>query len=351
MPMQNREGVNAADSRLREAAETNGGDGKFEATETKVGCYCWGQNCFGDRDGIGCWKCVDLAMEEGELSAEDVVEPGVCRFDCDVCRCSCQCTFVENKRHTIANGLKKNGMKNKPIETQESQREGGRSLFFEYVRNNLDNYSVREFQDVDSRSEFKVVTDIATKTAIDISSHTAMQCNPNVMRGLQEIIPGRRTNIEMRTLAGGGKKVSISIQQARKELKGRGAAERKNPPEMPSFDDNIPPASNFLSNAGNRAHRNRLSSAPLHPPVMLMTGTPKATASSPPPMMERVQKRVMDKLFDAATTPQTKRVVAKVHAQLAQKDATFTTVVDHYQDVQSSQEISTTCIDLQRALG
>jgi hypothetical protein len=292
-------------------------------------------------------------MEEGQvLAAEDVVEPGVCRFDCDVCRCSCQCTFVENKRHTIANGLKKNGMKNKPIETQESQREGGRLLFFEYVRNNLDNYSVREFQDVDSRSEFEVVTDIATKTAIDISSHTAMQCNPNVMRGLQEIIPGRRTNIEMRTLAGGGKrKVSISIQQARKELKGRGAAERKNPPEMPSFDDNTPPASNFLSNAGNRAHRNRLSSAPLHPPVMLMTGTPKATASSPPPMMERVQKRVMDKLFDAATTPQTKRVVAKVHAQLAQKDATFTTVVDRYQDVQSSQEISTTCIDLQRALG
>ena len=153
----------------------------------------------------------------------------------------------------------------------------------------------------------------------------------------------------MRTLAGGGKKVSISIQQARKELKGCGAA-RKNPPEMPSFDDNTPPASNFLSNTGNRAHRNRLSSAPLHP-VMLLTGTPKATASSPPPMMERVQKRVMDKLFDAATTPQTKRVVAKVHAQLAQKDATFTTVVDRYQDVQSSQEISSQCINLQRALG
>ena len=68
-------------------------------------------------------------------------------------------------------------------------------------------------------------------------------------------------------------------------------------------------------------------------------------------MMERVQKRVMDKLFDAATTPQTKRVVARVHAQLAQKDATFTTVVDRYQDFQSSQEISATCIDLQRALG
>jgi hypothetical protein len=79
-----------------------------------------------------------------------------------------------------------------------------------------------------------------------------MQCNPNVMRGSQEIIPGCRTNIETRTLAGGGKKVSISIQQARKELKGRGAA-RKNPPEMPSFDNNTPSASNFLSNAGNRS--------------------------------------------------------------------------------------------------
>ncbi len=68
-------------------------------------------------------------------------------------------------------------------------------------------------------------------------------------------------------------------------------------------------------------------------------------------MMERVQKRVMDKLFDAATTPQTKRVVAKVHAQLPQKDATFTTVVNRCQDFQSSQEISSTCINLQCAFG
>jgi hypothetical protein len=254
---------------------------------------------------------------------------------------------VENKCHTIANGLKKNAMKCKPIETHESQREGGCSLFFDYVKNNLDNYSIQEFQDVDSRSEFKLVTDIATKTAIDASSHTAMQCNPHIMRGLQDIIPGRRMNIEM-TPAGGGKKVCMPLQQARKDLKGCGAA-WKNPPVMPSFDDHTPLASNFLSNAGNHAHCNRLSSVPLHP--VMMTGTPKAATSSPPPMIERVQKMVMDKLFDAATTPQTKRVVAKVHAQLAQKDATFTTVLDRYQDFKSSQEISATCIDLQHALG
>jgi hypothetical protein len=186
--MQSREGVNAANAQLREAAEANGGDGKFKATETKVGCYCWGKNCFGDRDGIGCWKCVDLAMKEGELSA-DAVETGVCRFDCDVCRCSCQATFVKNKCHTIANGHKKNAMKCKPIETRESQREGGRSLLSDYVKNNLDNYSVREFQDVDSRSEFEFFTNIATKTAIDASSYTAIQCNLHTMRGLQISFP------------------------------------------------------------------------------------------------------------------------------------------------------------------
>jgi hypothetical protein len=87
---------------------------------------------------------------EVELLA-DAVETRVCRFACDVCLCSCQATFMENKRHTIANGLKKNELKCKPVETRKSQREGGRSLFFDYVRNNLDNYTVREFQDVDSR--------------------------------------------------------------------------------------------------------------------------------------------------------------------------------------------------------
>ena len=240
--MQAHEDVNAADARLREGAKANGGDGKFEATATKVGCYCWGQNCFGDRDGIGCWKCVNLAMKGDVELLADAVETRVCCFACDVCLCSCQATFMENKRHTIANGLKKNELKCKPVETRESQREGGRSLFFDYVRNNLDNYSVREFQDVDSRSELQIVTDITTKTAIEASSDTAMQCNPFVMRGLQEIIPGRRTNIEMAP-AGGGKKVSISIQQARKEMKmGHGDASRKDPPEKLSFNNHTPPS-------------------------------------------------------------------------------------------------------------
>ncbi len=36
--------INAADALLCMGAETNGGDGKFEVTANKVGCYCFGQN-------------------------------------------------------------------------------------------------------------------------------------------------------------------------------------------------------------------------------------------------------------------------------------------------------------------
>ena len=71
---------------------------------------------------------------------------------------------------------------------------------------------------------------------------------------------------------------------------------------------------------------------------------------SPQQMMDRVQKRVLDKFLDSATTPQTKRFAAKVHTQLAHKDAAFTSVVEHFQDIQSSQEISDACLALQRGM-
>jgi len=49
-------------------------------------------------------------------------------------------------------------------------------------------------------------------------------------------------------------------------------------------------------------------------------------ARSPQQMMDRVQKRVLDKFLDSATTPQTKRFAAKVHTQLARNDGAFTTL-------------------------
>jgi hypothetical protein len=99
--------------------------------------------------------------------------------------------FEESKRNQIANALRKNAEKGKPhMEMLESQREGGCLLFFDYVKNNLDNYSMQEFQQVDLPSENKMIQDVFTKTSIDVLHNTLMQFNPNVMRGLQGIIPG-----------------------------------------------------------------------------------------------------------------------------------------------------------------
>jgi hypothetical protein len=82
--------------------------------------------------------------------------------------------------------------------------------------------------------------------------------------------------------------------------------------------------------------------------VMVVTGTLAITLS--PPMMKRVQKRNLDKFKNGSTTPQTKRVVAKVNTKLVHRDPAFTAVVECYEDVQSLQEIMSTCIKLQCAM-
>ncbi len=289
MPLQSRDSVNSGDDRLRRAAEANGGDGVFEPLETKVGCYCYSQNCFGDESGIGCWWCVELAMEKDDPINK--VEPGICHYGCRICACACQATFEESKRNQISNALRKNAEKgSKPIKTAESKREGGRSLYCDYVKNKLDDYAVRAFQQVDYRSKDEIVQGVFTKTSIDALYNTSLQCNPYVMRGLQGIIPGRRSNVEVTPAVAGETKVSMSIAAARKELKGQ----RKNPPEVPTLEDHTPPASNFLSNAGNRVHRNGLSRVALDPckeSAAMVTGGSQ-TARSPHQMMDRVKKKV-----------------------------------------------------------
>ena len=66
-------------------------------------------------------------------------------------------TFEEIKRNQILNGLQKNEEKTKLIETVELKREGGLSLFFDYAKNNLDNNSTQEFQQVESCSKNEIV--------------------------------------------------------------------------------------------------------------------------------------------------------------------------------------------------
>ena len=54
--------------------------------------------------------------------------------------------------------------------------------------------------------------------------------------------------------------------------------------------------------------------------------------------------------FEFLIDSRTKKVAAKVHAGLAHNDAAFTSVIDSFEDVQSSHEISSACFDLQRAI-
>jgi hypothetical protein len=73
-------------------------------------------------------------------------------------------------------------------------------LFFDHVKNSLDNHSVWVFQQVNS---------VSTMAANDIMNDIFVQSNPHVMHGLQGILPCHLMNIET-TLAAGERKVSMS---------------------------------------------------------------------------------------------------------------------------------------------
>ncbi len=124
MPLQSQDSIISGDECLRRAAEADEGDCRFERLETKVGCYCFNQNCFGDESRIGCWWCVELVTEKGG-DVPDEIEPGVCHFNCRICKCDRRVTFEESKHNQISNGLRKNAEKGKPIKMAESKREGG----------------------------------------------------------------------------------------------------------------------------------------------------------------------------------------------------------------------------------
>jgi hypothetical protein len=66
--------------------------------------------------------------------------------------------------------------------------------------------------------------DTATKTAIEMLHDDDIHSNPHVRHGLQGIIPGHCNLVSIRT---NGKKVSMSVAQARNELKGQVKGQRK----------------------------------------------------------------------------------------------------------------------------
>jgi hypothetical protein len=158
------------------------------------------------------------------------------------------------------------------------------------------------------------------------------------------------------------------VAQARNELKGQVKGQWKSPPELQSH---IPPTFGFISNVSNCVYCNRLSNEAMDPyhktkeaksPMIALNRLSNEAiyphhetmeVKSPAiahvaTMTKRVQKRMLHKFL--VSTPATKRFAGRAHPQIAHNDAAFTSVIDMLQNVQCSQEILDTCLELQRAM-
>ena len=170
MPLQSWESIISVNNQRCRAAEANGVDGVFEPMEMKVGCYCYAQNCFGDKFGIGCWSGALSWQCRKKSDSIEEVEPSICHFGC----CICAFDVEESKRYQISSALCMNeGKGTKTIKMAESKWEGGCSLYYDYVKNKLDNYAVQAFQQVDSHSEDEIIQVIITKKSIKIIHNSA----------------------------------------------------------------------------------------------------------------------------------------------------------------------------------
>ncbi len=84
MRLQSQEEIDAADAHQRVENMENNIIGT-QGVATTTGCYCYDQNCHGDENGIGCWKCTELAFSGVAPSTSDETVPGfLCQFGCDV---------------------------------------------------------------------------------------------------------------------------------------------------------------------------------------------------------------------------------------------------------------------------
>ena len=340
-PLQSSAVISAESEVLRAAALANDGNGKFNPPSNKSGCYCFCQNCFGNENGFGCWYCIELAMERG---------PGVpglrdCQFDCPICKCICQVLFEENKRHTIAASLKKIEMQESgtKLKTKNERATEGRHSFFGALMDYNQNNALRQYQSIDGRTEEDIHQDIDTDTALSLLHDNGIQSNMDMHRGLREVIPGRSTTIQ--THRGG----TMSIVAARKKL--LPAQSRKRP--SVDDDDGRPSDSIYISNAGNRQHRNHLSRLPLDP----HSTTSRNRALSPiheeqPDMTERVAARLLSTMISPTEDSPVKASATKAYDKLSKKDdgiINFVSAVSKNGD-KLSQDIANCCIDYQHRL-
>ena len=124
--------------------------------------------------------------------------PGVCGFDCFFCGCDCKCVFMEHNWQKITAGIvrdtlwlegqvnaAKNGDSNPSPEGTE------RSAWTQYIMTGIDNWKVREDQQVDGRSPspHELLHDMATLAALNANLNPVMAAGANISCGLWNVIP------------------------------------------------------------------------------------------------------------------------------------------------------------------
>ena len=105
--------VDAKNARRRSASSANGGDGKFIAITSMVGCYCFLEPCIGAPDGTGCDVCETMVVSAEEQNVAGVLSK-------ESCKCACQVRYEQQHHRTIALAIEKNRVNEKKKKKRNS---------------------------------------------------------------------------------------------------------------------------------------------------------------------------------------------------------------------------------------
>ncbi len=276
--------VNTKNCKLHAKALAGGGDGKFIAISALYSCCCLLNNFRSHQGGYGCFDSIRKAAD-GKTPVEQ--GPGVCGFDCMVCKCDCRCVFMQHSQQKIATGVMQ--VKKWLEDAKKIDSNGGdalpeatrRTAWTEFVMLVIKNCNIQESQPVNGRSLDKQLQDVASLAAMDAYLDLMMAQDANVSRGLWKVILLLRN---ANYCADDGTMRPMMLARVMAAEKHCGETE-KYCGEVVSIVDHTPPPADFLrnSNTSNCVQQNRLD-VPTAAAVAALTSTAALPTSVPAPI-------------------------------------------------------------------
>ena len=344
--------VDAENNRRRAAASAHGGDGKFEAITSVIGCNCYRMDpCIGAPDGTGCGVCeaIVASAEEQNIKVDLEKEP---------CKCVCQVKYEQQHHRAIALAIEKNRInekKQKKAEEGSSKKSPPEEVsaaaeFYKHLDDAFENERVRQCQHVDERSDAQLIQDTATAVANSLLSDPSIAVNPEVRRSLSKLVP-LKAAVNYR-MSSGTKKMSLSEARKMALKESKKASHEKMKPiiAIDSDNENTPGHDTFTHNGRssnstisvevlgdkNRSRRNRLSHVPLRSsdtvPARVSLGS-----TEDPSMMQRVRKRATKKFMDKDTTPSSKKRAKSIRQRCIDGDEDIKTGIEDMEPADSQE--------------